>query len=45
MTPYQRCPYCEVVVEIDTDGKDALKRHIRVEHASEDRSRKSHRAT
>jgi hypothetical protein len=32
MTPYQRCPFCDVVVEIDSNGHDALKRHIRAAH-------------
>jgi hypothetical protein len=38
MSPYQRCPYCETVIEIDSDTKDALKRHIRVEHMDSERA-------
>ncbi|HET7324485.1 MAG TPA: hypothetical protein VFJ06_09145 [Halococcus sp.] len=35
MTPYQRCPYCETVIEIDSDDKEALRRHIRAEHGDD----------
>ena len=35
MSPYQRCPYCEVVIDIDTDSKRALRRHIRIEHTDD----------
>lgn len=38
MTPYQRCPYCETVIEITSDDKHALKRHIRVEHTNDERT-------
>lgn len=43
MTPYQRCPYCEAVIEIGSDGKKTLKRHIRIEH-TDDESVERHRA-
>jgi hypothetical protein len=32
MSPYQRCPFCETVVEIGSDRQNALRRHIRAEH-------------
>jgi hypothetical protein len=40
MTPYQRCPYCETVVEIDSDDKERLKHHIRIEHADDGRAKR-----
>ncbi|MGN8219382.1 hypothetical protein ACTG0T_13700 [Halococcus morrhuae DSM 1307] len=36
MSPYQRCPYCETVIEINSDDKERLKRHIRVEHPDDE---------
>lgn len=36
MGPYQRCPYCEAVIDIGEDGKGALERHIRVEHTDDE---------
>lgn len=40
MTPYQRCPYCEAVIEINSDDKEALRRHIRIEHTDDERTRR-----
>ena len=44
MSPYQRCPYCDVVLDIDTDEKRALRRHIRLEHTDDERAEKRRRA-
>ncbi|WP_275039330.1 hypothetical protein [Halococcus thailandensis] len=38
MSPYQRCPYCETVIEITSDDKERLKRHIRIEHPDDERT-------
>ena len=44
MSPYQRCPYCETVIEINSDDKERLKRHIRIEHPEDERAEQYHAA-
>jgi hypothetical protein len=36
MSPYQQCPYCEAVIEISSDDRQAMERHIRADHAEQD---------
>ena len=36
MSPYQQCPYCEAVIEISSDDRRAMERHIRADHAEQD---------
>lgn len=36
MSPYQKCPYCEAVIEISSDDRSAMERHIRTTHAEQD---------
>lgn len=36
MPPYQQCPYCETVIEIVSDDRSAMERHIRTTHAEQD---------
>ena len=43
MSPYQRCPYCETAIEIVSDDKRRLRRHIRVEHTEREPAER-HRA-
>ena len=35
MSPYQQCPYCEAVIEIASDDRSAMERHIRTTHAEQ----------
>jgi glutaredoxin len=42
MGPYQQCPFCETVVELDSDDKAALRRHIRIAHPDEDERETPH---
>ena len=44
MGPHQQCPFCETVVELDSDDKATLRRHIRVAHPDEDERTAVHHA-